>query len=139
MNISFENDQASLLIPTLNNDLEFSPLEFIIDTGFTGTIFFSVNDSWDIFKIFRCANINLLPQKDWVVFANGETAKTYSAEISLLINGENITFITRICKGKNIDTPLLGMRFLKFFQSRFVLDFQKKNYSLELKNQNGEL
>ena len=133
MEVVYNDRQISLCIPMLDNALEFSPVEFVVDTGFTGTLFFTVNPDWDIFKVFNATNIELLEKKRWVVLADGKKVKTYSAEVVLFINNQNIDFSIRICIGEKMETPLIGMKFLSFLNSRFLLDFETNEYILDFR------
>ena len=92
-----ENDQVSIDLLVEDSSHTFSPLEFIVDTGFTGTLFFTVNSSWDIFKIFECTDVQLMKKHDWVIFANGKSEKTFSGTMTIRMNNKNIPNPVLIC------------------------------------------
>jgi len=126
MDLLLENQQFSVDIPMLENRGTFAPVEFIIDTGFTGTVFVSVNKNWDFFRFFECTNLELLNENKWVILADGERKKTYSAEITLRIKNEAFPVYINICVGTNIETPLLGVRFLEMLKAKFSIDFEQQ-------------
>ena len=133
MNICISHDEPTVIFPVLDLEENFFDLEFLIDTGYTGSIIISVNKGWDILKILDSPNLVLLPENNWISLANELKVKTYTSTITLYINGDSYTLPLTIIESKseNTSTPLLGMKFLEFMNSHLSLDFENNKFFLK--------
>ncbi len=132
MKIDVLYDEPTINFPVLGVDENFFNLEFLIDTGYTGSIIISVNKNWDIFKVLDAPNLKLLPKSNWIALANNMKVKTYISNITLYIKGDSYTLPLTIIESMEEDTttPLLGMKFLQFMKSHLSLDFKNNTFSL---------
>ena len=133
MNICISHDEPTVIFSVLDVEENFFDLEFLIDTGYTGSIIISVNKGWDILKILDSPNLVLLPENNWISLANELKVKTYTSTITLYINGDSYTLPLTIIESKseNTSTPLLGMKFLEFMNSHLSLDFENNKFFLK--------
>lgn len=110
---------------------EFYPLEFIVDTGFTGPCAFPLGKDWNLLKIFSFSDIELLAEDYWLCLADGHFAKTFSANIFMRLNGEVVQFPVRLFESVDGEkTPLLGMEFLEQFDCDLRLNFFRKKFGM---------
>ena len=134
MNIEVFENQATISIQTLDVSDNYIEIDYLIDTGFTGKVIFTVNKKWDLFKIFKISNLVLLENKNWIALANGKQVKTFSAEIFMVFHDYIFTLSILIIESESeeekFEPPLIGMKFLQFMKSHLSLDFKNNTFSL---------
>jgi predicted aspartyl protease len=132
MNICVADSEPTIVFSALDTGGNFFELEFLIDTGYTGSILLSVNKNWDVFKFLDTTPLVLLPKENWISLANDLKVKTYSSKITLSIHEISYTLPLTIIESKaeEFTAPLLGMKFLDFMSSHLSLDFKNNKFFL---------
>ena len=113
---------------TLNNT--FFSQDFLIDTGCSETFIFTTDKQASIFGVYKFYNVTEEPKEKWVTVGDCKQVRTFSATISIQINGVSENIPIFIIEGERNDIPVVGMKFFEKKKKRLLIDYSQNVFEL---------